>query len=50
MSSNEGWELVVDGIDFGEGPRWHLGRLWFGTCNPYLRPTVTVFVLNLSCS
>jgi sugar lactone lactonase YvrE len=23
------WELVVDGIDFGEGPRWHLGRLWF---------------------
>lgn len=23
------WELIVDGIDFGEGPRWHLGRLWF---------------------
>ncbi len=23
------WELVVDRIDFGEGPRWHLGRLWF---------------------
>ena len=23
------WEQVVDGIDFGEGPRWHLGRLWF---------------------
>jgi sugar lactone lactonase YvrE len=23
------WELVVDGIDFGEGPRWHEGRLWF---------------------
>jgi len=23
------WKLVVDGIDFGEGPRWHLGRLWF---------------------
>jgi sugar lactone lactonase YvrE len=23
------WELVIDGIDFGEGPRWHLGRLWF---------------------
>lgn len=23
------WDLVVDGIDFGEGPRWHLGRLWF---------------------
>ena len=23
------WDLVIDGIDFGEGPRWHLGRLWF---------------------
>jgi len=23
------WELVLDGIDFGEGPRWHDGRVWF---------------------
>ncbi len=23
------WDLVLDGIDFGEGPRWHDGRLWF---------------------
>ena len=23
------WTLVVDGIDFGEAPRWHDGRLWF---------------------
>jgi sugar lactone lactonase YvrE len=23
------WKLVLDGIDFGEGPRWHDGRLWF---------------------
>ncbi len=23
------WQLVLDGIDFGEGPRWHGGRLWF---------------------
>lgn len=23
------WELLVDGIDFGEGPRWHDGRLWY---------------------
>ncbi len=23
------WTTVVDGIDFGEGPRWHDGRLWF---------------------
>ncbi len=31
MSERElhAWDLVVDGIDFGEGPRWHLGRLWF---------------------
>ena len=24
-----GLELLVDGIDFGEGPRWHDGRLWY---------------------
>ena len=23
------WTTVIDGIDFGEGPRWHEGRLWF---------------------
>lgn len=23
------WELVLDGIDFGEGPRWRDGRFWF---------------------
>ncbi len=23
------WELLVDGVDFGEGPRWHEGRLWY---------------------
>ena len=23
------WELVIDGIDFGEGPRWHDGKFWF---------------------
>ena len=23
------WELFVDGVDFGEGPRWHDGRLWY---------------------
>jgi sugar lactone lactonase YvrE len=23
------WTTVIDGIDFGEGPRWHKGRLWF---------------------
>ncbi|HUP87498.1 MAG TPA: SMP-30/gluconolactonase/LRE family protein [Acidimicrobiales bacterium] len=22
-------ELLVDGVDFGEGPRWHEGRLWY---------------------
>ena len=23
------WELLVDGVDFGEGPRWHEGALWY---------------------
>ena len=23
------WKLVVEGIDFGEGPRWHDGKFWF---------------------
>lgn len=23
------WELLIDGIDFAEGPRWHDGRLWY---------------------
>ncbi|NND74629.1 MAG: gluconolactonase [Ilumatobacter sp.] len=23
------WNLILDGIDFGEGPRWRDGRLWF---------------------
>lgn len=22
-------KLLVDGVDFGEGPRWHEGRLWY---------------------
>ena len=23
------WELLVDGVDFGEGPRWRDGKLWY---------------------
>ncbi|MEM7287088.1 MAG: SMP-30/gluconolactonase/LRE family protein [Actinomycetota bacterium] len=23
------WDLLVDGVDFGEGPRWHDGLLWY---------------------
>ena len=23
------WEKIIDGIDFGEGPRWHQDRFWF---------------------
>ena len=22
-------ELLADGLHFGEGPRWHQGKLWF---------------------
>ncbi len=29
VTTSSGWEVVVEGIDFGEGPRWHDGRLWF---------------------
>lgn len=25
----EALQLFVDGVDFGEGPRWHEGRLWY---------------------
>jgi len=24
-----GVELLADGLHFGEGPRWHQGKLWF---------------------
>ncbi len=34
------WELVLEGIDFGEGPRWHEGRLWF--CDFYQHTISTV--------
>src|SRR5687768_1149136 len=27
-----GTTLLVDGFAFGEGPRWHDGRLWFTDC------------------
>jgi len=23
------WQVLVDGVDFGEGPRWHDGALWY---------------------
>ena len=29
MTAKPSWERIVEGIDFGEGPRWHDGRLWF---------------------
>jgi sugar lactone lactonase YvrE len=29
MTEPRPFELVVDGIDFGEGPRWHDDRLWY---------------------
>lgn len=22
-------DVLIDGVDFGEGPRWHAGRLWY---------------------
>lgn len=29
MQEHDDLTLVADGIDFGEGPRWHDGRLWY---------------------
>src|ERR1700712_2694458 len=29
MSGETELELVLDGLGFGEGPRWHDGRLWY---------------------
>jgi sugar lactone lactonase YvrE len=29
MSATPELHLLVDGVDFGEGPRWHDGRLWY---------------------
>ena len=23
------WSKLVDGVNFGEGPRWHDGELWY---------------------
>ena len=29
MSGEPQLKLVVDGVDFGEGPRWHDDKLWY---------------------
>jgi sugar lactone lactonase YvrE len=28
-------EIVHEGLDFGEGPRWHDGRLWVSDCDAH---------------
>jgi len=28
-ATNNRWQLLVDGVDFGEGPRWNDGALWY---------------------
>lgn len=28
MSAGD-WNVLVEGVDFGEGPRWHEGRFWY---------------------
>ena len=35
-------EVLIDGIDFGEGPRWHDGRLWYSDFLQHAVFTVTV--------
>src|SRR3954453_7251868 len=29
MTTTDSPTLLVGGVDFGEGPRWHDGRLWY---------------------
>src|SRR6478736_427810 len=40
MSDQPLLKLLVDGVDFGEGPRWHDARLWY--CDFYQRAIYTV--------
>lgn len=35
-------EVLIDGLDFGEGPRWHDGRLWYSDFLQHAVFTVTV--------
>ena len=34
-------DLLVDGLDFGEGPRWHDGQLWYSDFFQHRVYTVT---------
>src|SRR5438094_9065773 len=35
-------QVLIGGIDFGEGPRWHDGRLWYSDFYQHRVSTVTV--------
>lgn len=35
-------EILIDGLDFGEGPRWHDGRLWYSDFYQHRVSAVTV--------
>ena len=35
-----GLPVLLDGLDFGEGPRWHDGRLWFSDFHQHTVSTV----------
>lgn len=30
-----GPEVLIEGVVFGESPRWHDGRLWFSDCGAH---------------
>ena len=42
MTGEPQLEFVVGGVDFGEGPRWHDGRLWYSDF--YLRAIYKIWV------
>ena len=35
-----GLEVLADGLRFGEGPRWHSGKLWFSDMYDHAVKTV----------
>lgn len=41
MATTGHFDLLVDGIDFAEGPRWHDGRLWYSDFHQRAVCTVT---------
>src|SRR5260221_14380061 len=40
MASHDATSVLIDGLCFGEGPRWHDGKLWFSDMHAHWVMTV----------